>query len=106
SDGPIARLRVPSVDTAVDDAIDAAIAAAELHVEDVPVDTDVWKSWLRATNRLMEFEGHWAHRHLLAHADRLEQRHYDDIVAGAEIPAADVVNHRRYGRGRHTLFNT
>lgn len=93
--GRIGRVRVPAVDASMDAAVDAAVAAAELDVDDVPIEADVWESWIRAANRIMTFEGHWAHRHLLPRAELMEQRHYEGILEGGAICAAEVSLHRR-----------
>lgn len=102
--GRIGRLRVPTVDEPVDAAVDAALATAELDLEDVPVRAVVWESWIQASNRIMTFEGHWAHRHLLPRAELLEPRHRDGIVAGGAIPAAEVARHRRTGEEMRALL--
>lgn len=102
--GRIGRLRVPTVDQPMDDAVDAAVAAAELDVDDVRIETAVWESWIRAANRIMTFEGHWAHRHLLPRADLLEPRHHEGIREGGAISAAEVTLHRRTALDARAFF--
>lgn len=100
----IARLRVPTVDEPMDAAVDASVAAAELDVDDIAIDTGTWESWIRAANRIMTFEGHWAHRHLLPRADLLEPRHHEGILEGAAISASEVSMHRRTGRAMRAFL--
>ena len=85
----------PVVDPALDAAVDAALAAAGFAATDVELPD--WGAWNRATNTLMVAEGHWAHRHLLDRADRLEERHAKDIETAGTIDPQLVVDCRRTG---------
>ncbi|MPY86280.1 MAG: hypothetical protein GEV00_24385, partial [Actinophytocola sp.] len=56
-----------------------------------------WDDWVSAADDLMLAEGYHAHRHLLARADRMEERHATGIAKGGSIPAGRVVECRRIG---------
>ncbi|WP_020574680.1 amidase [Actinopolymorpha alba] len=91
-----ARIRLPGVDPSIDAAVDRALAAAGFVSTDVELPD--WSTWLQAAYDLAGAEGHWAHRHLLDRADRLEERNATDIRNDSGIPAARVVACRRIGR--------
>ncbi|MBO0829502.1 MAG: hypothetical protein J2P24_17145, partial [Streptosporangiales bacterium] len=89
----VARLRFPGVEPEIDAAVDAALDAAAVKATDVEIPE--WAEWCGAADDIMLAEGYPAHRHLLARADRLEERHVRGIRKGAELPAAHVVACRR-----------
>jgi amidase len=91
----VARLRLPDVDPTIDAPVDRALKLAGCTISDVELPE--WNTWVDAANELMVAEGYWAHRHLLARADRLEPRHATDIASAAEISPQRVVDCRRIG---------
>ncbi|REF36448.1 amidase [Thermasporomyces composti] len=91
----VARLRFPGVDPTIDAAVDRALKLAGCTITETQLPE--WDTWVNAANELMVYEGYWAHRHLLARADRLEPRHATDIASAAEISPRRVVDCRRVG---------
>jgi amidase len=100
----VARVRVPDVEPGIDAAVDAALASAEAVITDVVISE--WEEWIRAANEIMTAEGYWAQRHLLDRADLLEERHAEDIAAGRDIPAAQVVRSRSVAMAARTHLAT
>jgi amidase len=100
---PVARLRLPDVDPAIDAAIDDALGAAGIETTDVRLPE--WRSWITAANDLMTAEGYWAHRHLLDRSEHLEERHAGGIEAGRDFTAAHVLACRRTGRAASAQLN-
>lgn len=100
---PVARLRLPDVDPALDAAIDDALRTAGLQTTDVGLPQ--WRSWITAAKDLASAEGYWAHRHLLDRSEHLEDRHAGGIRQGRDFTAAHVLACRRTGRAASTQLN-
>lgn len=92
----VARLRFPDTEPGIDAAVDAALEAAGLDAVDVSIPE--WDDWIDAANDVMVAEGAVAHRHLLARAELLEERHVRGIERYLSMPPAQVTASRRVGQ--------